>query len=153
MTDGGVPAARQAADRPPLIRISSAACILGTGEEQTGVVAALTLSRERRAQAIAIGGDRWGLAAKLGWSRTAGSASLRAEPRAGRAEPRARLSKHFQQQAEPGSARVLTSLIEPSHEPARLGSIPPLRVARPPARPQPSACHSSPSSSARPRLH
>jgi hypothetical protein len=62
------------------------------------------------------GEDEEGCAA---WAVSAGS-------RAHRAEPRAQFLKNIFHQAEPGLARVLLSLFEPSHEPARLGSIPPL---------------------------
>ena len=63
----------------------------------------------------------------LRWATVAaGSQANRAESRAYRAEPRARFSEEESQQAEPGSARYFPSRSEPSLEPARLGSIPPL---------------------------
>jgi hypothetical protein len=80
----------------------------------------------REGEALATG---WGIfLASLG-CRSAGSASRSSEPRASRAEPRAPYSVIFQHQAEPRLGSISANLSEPSHEPARLGSIPPLRRA------------------------
>jgi hypothetical protein len=56
----------------------------------------------------------------------AGSTSRSSELRASQAEPRASFPVFFQHQAEPRLGSTFPSLTEPSHEPARLGSIPPL---------------------------
>jgi hypothetical protein len=60
------------------------------------------------------------------WGRSASSASRSSEPRAFRAEPRAPFSVVSHHQAESWLGSFFTSLTEPSHEPAQLGSIPPL---------------------------
>ena len=66
--------------------------------------------------------------AALRWERDVEEETVAVGSQADRAEPRARFLQKYKWQAEPGSARVFPSLTEPSHEPARLGSIPPLRA-------------------------
>jgi hypothetical protein len=67
-------------------------------------------------------GDTW----EAGLQGKSGSMSRQAEPRAYQAEPRACFSGYFVLQAEPRLGSISSSLDEPSHEPARFSSIPPL---------------------------
>jgi hypothetical protein len=112
----------------------------GGRRRQPASVAAASVVAGGAGRAVQDAGEEGGLGRRgwmgTGWGyfrgRWAARRAVRASRRASRAEPRALFAVFFHHQAEPGLGSIFASFSEPSHEPARLGSIPPLDASTPP---------------------